>query len=233
MRWHCHFIQKMEDQPQIEFSNLHSAYDGIRENKFDYAKFHSWKFGNTGFPMVDACMRSLIATGWLNFRMRAMLISFASYHLWLHWRETSLWLANLFVDYEPGIHYSQVQMQSGTTGINTIRIYNPVKQGNDHDPEGIFVKTWLPELSDISKEYIHTPWLSPVSAKGYLDPIVNELSSRKLAAKAVYEIRKNSDFKKVAKNIYVKHGSRKRSKLKFGISKNKKSEIIHQEELPL
>ena len=233
LRWHCHFIQKMEDQPQIEFSNLHSAYDGIRENKFDYAKFHSWKFGNTGFPMVDACMRSLIATGWLNFRMSAMLISFASYHLWLHWRETSLWLAKLFVDYEPGIHYSQVQMQSGTTGINTIRIYNPVKQGNDHDPEGIFVKTWLPELSDISKEYIHTPWLSPVSAKGYLDPIVNELSSRKLAAKAVYEIRKNSDFKKVAKNIYVKHGSRKRSKLKFGISKNKISEIIHQEELPL
>ena len=233
LRWHCHFIQKLEDQPQIEFNNLHSAYDGVRENEFDYAKFHSWKFGKTGFPMVDACMRSLIATGWLNFRMRAMLISFASYHLWLHWRETSLWLANLFVDYEPGIHYSQVQMQSGTTGINTIRIYNPVKQGYDHDPDGSFVKTWLPELSGISKKYIHTPWLSPVLPNKYLAPIVDELSSRKLAAKAVYEIRGNSDFKKVAKSIYVKHGSRKKSKLTFGASKNKKSEIIHQQELPL
>jgi hypothetical protein len=84
--------------------------------------------------MVDACMRQLCATGWLNFRMRAMLVSFAAYHLWLHWRAPGLFLARQFLDFEPGIHWSQMQMQSGTTGINTLRIYSPAKQARDHDP---------------------------------------------------------------------------------------------------
>ena len=70
-----------------------------------------------------------------------MLVSFASYQLWLDWRITSKYLARLFTDYEPGIHYSQVQMQSGTTGINTIRIYNPIKQSLDYDPNGNFIKS--------------------------------------------------------------------------------------------
>ncbi|MBT4909982.1 MAG: deoxyribodipyrimidine photolyase, partial [Alphaproteobacteria bacterium] len=159
LRWHCHFIQKLEDQPEIEFKNMHSSYDILRSDNFNIDFFEKWKTGNTGFPMVDACMRSLITTGWLNFRMRAMLMSFASYHLWLPWQITSRYLATLFTDYEPGIHYSQSQMQSGTTGINAIRIYNPIKQGVDHDPEGIFIKKWLPELSKVPKENIHMPWV--------------------------------------------------------------------------
>ena len=81
-------------------------------------------------------MRQLRATGWLNFRMRAMLVSFAAYHLWLHWREPGLFLARQFLDFEPGIHWSQMQMQSGTTGINTLRIYSPSKQARDQDPQG-------------------------------------------------------------------------------------------------
>ena len=130
---------------------------------FNEKYFIAWKTGLIGYPFLDACMRALRANGWINFRMRAMLMSFASYHLWLHWKQCAEYLATLFIDFEPGIHYSQSQMQSGTTGINSIRIYNPIKQGKDHDPDGIFIRKWVPELSCIQSDNIHTPWLYNLS----------------------------------------------------------------------
>ena len=137
--WHCHFIQKLESEPEIEFKNINSGFDGMREDQFNESHFLAWQKGETGFPIIDACMRALIKHGWINFRMRAMLISFASYQLWLHWIKPAQYLAKLFTDFETGIHYSQVQMQSGVTGINAIRIYSPIKQANDQDPDGNFI----------------------------------------------------------------------------------------------
>ncbi|MEM9444868.1 MAG: FAD-binding domain-containing protein [Verrucomicrobiota bacterium] len=224
LRWHCHFIQKLEDEPRIEFKNMHSAYDGLREPDFNDVSFAAWKAGYTGYPMIDACMRALWATGWINFRMRAMLMSFASYHLWLHWREPSLHLARLFTDYEPGIHYSQAQMQAGTTGINSIRIYNPIKQGIDHDPQATFIRKWVPELESVPNVSIHTPWLLPEKMNGYPLPIVDEKMARKEAASKVYQIRKNLNHRREADRIVHKHGSRK-----SGVNKSvarKKSERV-------
>ena len=209
LHWHCHFIQKLEDDPTIEFKNMHSLYDGLREEEFNDKFFYAWKNGITGFPFLDACMRSLKFNGWINFRMRAMLMSFASYHLWLHWKNTADFLATLFIDYEPGIHYTQSQMQSGTTGINSIRIYNPIKQGKDHDPKGLFIRKWIPELSNIPQKDIHTPWLSEVKLKDYPLPLVDESTARKEAAKRIYNIRNSKKFKEQSRNIYLKHGSRK------------------------
>lgn len=233
LRWHCHFIQKLEDEPRIEFENMHSAYDGLREGDFNPSYFEAWKAGKTGYPMVDACMRALTATGWLNFRMRAMLMSFASYHLWLHWREPALHLARLFTDYEPGIHYSQAQMQSGTTGINSVRIYNPIKQGVDHDPEGRFIRRWIPELADMPREHIHTPWELPAGMKSYPMPIVDEKTTRKSAADRIHGLRKQARHKQEARGIVRKHGSRKSGLPRTAGRRTVKPRPLSQAKLPL
>ena len=208
--WHCHFMQKLEDEPRLEFENLHRAYDGMRPDVADPQRLAAWCAGETGFPFIDACMRALHQHGWINFRMRAMLMSFASYHLWLPWRDSGLHLARQFVDYEPGIHWSQVQMQSGTTGINTMRVYNPVKQGVDQDPTGAFVRAHVPELAAVPDAFIHEPWRWPdASTLRYPPPIVDHAAAAKAARDALYALRKGSEHRDAAREIAAKHGSRK------------------------
>ena len=212
LHWHCHFIQKLEDEPRIEFQNLHPSYDGMRVQS-DAARRSAWENGETGLPFLDACMRSLRATGWLNFRMRAMVMATASYHLWLDWRAPGQSLARLFTDYEPGIHWSQVQMQSGTTGINTVRIYNPVKQGQDQDPTGAFTRRWVPELAALDDAFLQEPWKAEnagsVLGKAYPEPIVDHLSAAKTAREKIWAVRGSDAFRAKANRIMDKHGSRK------------------------
>jgi deoxyribodipyrimidine photo-lyase len=218
LAWHCHFIQKLETEPQFEFENMHSAFNRVREPEFSHAYFQAWATGQTGYPFVDACMRALQHTGWLNFRMRAMLVSFAAYPLWLHWREPAQHLARLFTDYETGIHYSQMQMQSGTTGINTMRVYNPIKQGQEHDPAGIFIRRWVPELQGLQGNSIHTPWLAPamilaqsgvVLGSNYPKPIVDFVSAVREAKARMAAVTHDADFGTEANAIQNAHGSRK------------------------
>ena len=208
--WHCHFMQKLEDEPRIEFENLHPAYNGLRPDAPDTERLAAWSEGRTGFPFVDACMRALDQHGWINFRMRAMLMSFASYHLWLPWRASGLHLARKFVDYEPGIHWPQVQMQSGTTGINTMRIYHPVKQGHDQDPFGHFVRRFVPELAPLPDAYLHEPWRFDGAVDlPYPAPIVDNAAAARAARDALHAVRQGSGHKAVARQIVDRHGSRK------------------------
>ncbi|MGB0590905.1 MAG: FAD-binding domain-containing protein [Myxococcota bacterium] len=219
LHWHCHFMQKLESEPNIEHRNMASSHDGLRENDFDAARFEAWCQGKTGYPMVDACMRAVSATGWLNFRMRAMVVSFASYHLWLHWRPTALFLARAFIDYEPGIHFSQVQMQSGTTGINAVRIYSPIKQVSDQDPEGHFIKRWVPELAGVPNENLAQPHLMSRDAQQragiwigetYPEPLVEHLPAVREAQSRIRTLRRTPEARAEADAINTKHGSRRR-----------------------
>lgn len=219
LRWHCHFMQKLEDEPDLEFHALNRALDGLRANDFRDDYFEAWAAGQTGYPLVDACMRALLDTGWLNFRMRAMLMSFASYHLWLPWRPTALHLARNFLDFEPGIHFSQAQMQSGVTGINAVRIYSPIKQVHDQDPKGVFIRRFVPELEGVPVEHIAEPHRMPrslqqrvgcVIGEHYPPPIVEHGPAYSRARTRIYAARRSAKARAASEHVYLKHGSRRR-----------------------
>ena len=219
LHWHCHFIQKLEDEPGMERVALHPACRDLRPIGPDHAaRVEAWATGRTGFPFVDACMRSLDTTGWLNFRMRAMAVAFASYHLWEDWRLPARHLARLFTDFEPGIHYPQMQMQSGVTGTNTARIYNPVKQSRDQDPDGAFIRRHVPELARLPDTFLHEPWCAPpelLAASGielgrtYPHRLVDHVLAAAEARQRIYGVRGGAAFRADADAIQARHGSRR------------------------
>lgn len=194
IRWRSGYFQNMETMPWLEFENINRALDGLRENDFDHAYFEAWKRGETGYPMIDACMKMLLHTGWINMRMRGMLISFAVNELWLHWRAPGLFLARQFLDYEPAIHYNQLQIHAGTAGATQLLSYNPVKQAHDLDPQGKFVRKWNPALERVPDEFLFEPWRMPPALQAqcgitlgvdYPAPIVEHVSAGRRARERV------------------------------------------------
>lgn len=214
---HCHFIQKLESEPEIEWRNLHQLYDGLREDAHKGAYFQALQAGRTGWPMVDACAAMLRETGWLNFRMRAMLLSVASYPLWLHLRLVGLWLARQFLDYEPGIHWSQMPMQAGTTRINAIRIYNPLKPAQEHDSHAVFMRRWLSALQRVRDAWLFEPWQMPPQLQarccarvgGNIPlPLLNLADATRVAKSLIHSLRFQSSVRNAKTAIVQKHGSR-------------------------
>lgn len=219
LRWQSHFIQKFESEPRMEIEAINSAFLKLPQPQDD-TFIAAWKEGKTGYPLVDAALRCVTATGYINFRMRSMIVSFLTHHLFQHFTTGSAWLARQFLDFEPGIHYGQFQMQAGLTGINTVRVYNPVKNALDHDPEAIFIKKWVPELQILPSKFAIEPWLLTSLeeelygfkvGKSYPDPIVDLKERRAYALKLLYGYRKSPLAQSERLRILEKHTIRRAS----------------------
>lgn len=213
LRWQAHFIQKFEMEHTMEEASVNKGYHKLKKSISKKYK-EAWIEGQTGFPLVDACMRCLKETGYLNFRMRALTVSFFTHILWQPWQEATTHLSQMFLDFEPGIHFPQLQMQAGETGINNLRIYNPIKNGIDHDEDAIFIKKWVPELAKLDTPFAHEPYLmTPLDqefnnfhlGKDYPRPIVDIKQTRKRASDILWSMKDDELVKKESFRILSRH----------------------------
>ena len=214
--WRDHFIQRFEMAESIEFEPINHFASELE--RFENDEFREkWEKGMTGFPLVDAAMRCVNETGWLNFRLRATVVSFLTHILWMDWRKSAKYLAKQFLDYEPGIHYSQFMMQSAESGFHTIRVYNPIKQSIENDPNAKFIKEWVPELKELPTEFVHEPWkIPPFEAmalgfdygKDYPVRMVDYKKAYKHATKTLWGWKERDDVKKEARRLIRRLKSR-------------------------
>lgn len=178
----------------LESENFKSDFDNF-EWDTNPEGLKAWQFGKTGYPFVDAGMRQLYQTGWQHNRVRMVTASFLIKHLLLDWREGEKWFHDTLVDADPASNAASWQWVagSGADASPYFRIFNPFTQGEKFDPNGDYVRKYVPELAKLPKKYIHRPWEAPphiLSQAGvklgvdYPKPIVDHTEARERALAA-------------------------------------------------
>jgi deoxyribodipyrimidine photo-lyase len=152
----------------------------------------AWSQGKTGYPIVDAGLRELWATGYMHNRVRMIAASFLIKHLMIDWRRGEEWFWDTLCDADPANNAASWQWVagSGADAAPYFRIFNPVLQGQKFDPDGLYVKRWVPELGAVPPEHVHAPWMAPASVlaragvdlgRNYPAPIVDHAFARQRA----------------------------------------------------
>ncbi len=172
--WNRHYNQKLEAWPGWMDRAVNPAMEDFHRDSGDPSLIAAWKAGKTGYPMVDASMRCLERTGWLNFRMRAMCASFLCDLCQQPWKIGADWFYYHLIDADPAINYTQFQTQAGVVGVNMMRIYNPRKQVRDNDPEGAFITRWVPELRSLPQVHLAQPEKTPLHIQRECDVEIGE-----------------------------------------------------------
>lgn len=166
----------------------------------DPAAFRAWTQGHTGYPIVDAGMRQLWATGWMHNRVRMICASFLTKHLLLDWRQGEAWFWDTLVDADHAANAGNWQWVagSGADASPYFRIFNPMIQGEKFDLDGSYVRSWVPELARLSSKFIHAPWTAPsaiLAGSGvqlgitYPQPIVDHVAARQRALDVYAQMR--------------------------------------------
>ena len=142
--------------------------------------FHAWTKGQTGIPIVDAGMRQLWQTGWMHNRVRMIVASFLIKHLGIHWQHGERWFWDTLVDADLGNNAANWQWVAGcgADAAPFFRIFNPVLQGKKFDPDGAYVRRFVPELKNLPDKHIHSPWEAPQPPADYPAPIVDLAEGR-------------------------------------------------------
>lgn len=178
------------DMPSKPLDRRFSAFAWKRNKR----ALQAWQEGRTGVPIVDAGMRELYATGWMHNRVRMIAASYLVKNLLLHWREGEAWFRDCLVDADVASNSMGWQWVAGcgADAAPFFRVFNPVLQGERFDGEGDYVRSWVPELSEVDKRKIHQPWSLPAAERDALDypePLVDLKASRQQALDAFAEIR--------------------------------------------
>jgi deoxyribodipyrimidine photo-lyase len=154
----------LAQNPQLATQNLKPAFDAFPWRRAP-RQLNAWRKGLTGYPIVDAGMRQLWRTGWMHNRVRMITASFLIKHLLIDWREGEAWFWDTLVDADPASNPGGWQWVagSGADAAPFFRIFNPITQGQKFDPDGAYVRRWVPELAALPTAAIHAPWtVSPI-----------------------------------------------------------------------